>query len=301
MAKRAVVVGGTGFTGSRIVERLLSQGFEVTVLTGHPARPHPFDNKINLKPFLFDQPHTLKEVLSGNTLLFNTYWIRFEMGEVTFEKAVKNTLTLFQAAKEAGVERVIHISITNPSKESPYPYFKGKAQIEEALTSSGLSYAILRPALVFGKGDILINNIAWVIRSYHFFPVFGNPKLTPIYVEDLADAAIRFSQEPKNVVIDAVGPETLSFTELLKTIKSAIRVRALLLRTPLSVALWLAEQLNAILGEPIITRDEIGALLDNLLYSQSNPIGNTSLKKWLFENGEEIGREFASEIKRHYV
>jgi len=160
MAKRAVVVGGTGFTGSRIVERLLSQGFEVTVLTGHPARPHPFDNKINLKPFLFDQPHTLKEVLSGNTLLFNTYWIRFEMGEVTFEKAVKNTLTLFQAAKEAGVERVIHISITNPSKESPYPYFKGKAQIEEALTSSGLSYAILRPALVFGKGDILINNIA---------------------------------------------------------------------------------------------------------------------------------------------
>jgi NADH dehydrogenase len=187
-----VVTGAFGYTGKYITRRLLAKGVRVKTLTGHPDRENSFGDQVTVAPFNFDDPVALAESLRGATTLYNTYWVRFEHGDATFAKAVENTKTLIAAAGEAGVSRIVHVSITNPSPDSALPYFKGKALLEEAIIQSGLSYAIIRPTVIFGLEDILVNNIAWILRR---FPVFAVPggggyRLQPIYVEDMADIAV---------------------------------------------------------------------------------------------------------------
>jgi len=120
---------------------------QVKTLTGHPERPDPFGNQVIAVPFNFDDPAALIDELSGATTLYNTYWVRFSRGEVSFDRAVENSKTLVRAAKEAGVGRIVHVSITNPSLDSSLPCFNGKAQVEEAIIASGVSYAIVRPTV----------------------------------------------------------------------------------------------------------------------------------------------------------
>ena len=166
-----VVTGAFGYTGKYIARRLLADGIRVKTLTGHPEHPNPFGGEVVAAPFNFDDPPALIEQLSGASILYNTYWVRFSRGEVTFDRAVENTRTLIQAAKDAGVGRIVHISITNPSLNSSLPYFRGKAQVEEAIIDSGISYAIIRPTVIFGIEDILINNIAWLQHSLAAAPI----------------------------------------------------------------------------------------------------------------------------------
>lgn len=297
---RAVVVGGTGFTGSRTSSILFDRGFEVLALSGHPDRPHPL-KEVRVGRLCFDDPAALKRAIDGAQVLYNTYWIRFERGSTTFEQAVANTLTLFKAAKEAGVKKIVHISITNPSEMSKYPYFRGKAVVEGELAGLGVPYTILRPALVFGKGDVLINNIAWVLRSYHMFPIFGEFRVCPIFVDDLARAAVERADTQENEIVDCIGPECFTFRELVRTVAVNTGARALLFRTSPKTAYRLSGMLSWIIGEPVVTPDEIGALVDNLLYVEAKPIGRMSLADWVAKERDSLGRDFASEIQRHYT
>lgn len=294
------MVGGTGFTGSRISSILFDKGYEVLALSGHPDRPHP-NKEVRVGRLCFDDPPALKRAIEGSEVLFNTYWIRFERGSTTFERAVKDTLTLFRAAKEAGVRKIVHISITNPSEGSKYPYFKGKAVVERELAAIGVPYTVLRPALVFGKGDVLVNNIAWVLRSYHMFPIFGEFRICPVYVDDLARTAVEQADVRENKVVNCIGPVCYTFHDLVHTIAVKTGVRALLFRTSPQVVQRLSGMLSWIIGEPVVTPDEIGALMDNLLYVEAKPAGSMTLADWLAMEKSSIGRDFASEIQRHYA
>jgi len=135
-AELNVVTGAFSHTGKYITRRLLSMGKTVRTLTGHPNRENPFGHQVSASLFDFDNPSQLKESLKGATTLYNTYWVRFSRGEVTFDKAVENTKTLIKAAEEADVHSIVHISITNPSEKSPFPYFRGKGLVEEAIIHS---------------------------------------------------------------------------------------------------------------------------------------------------------------------
>jgi NADH dehydrogenase len=106
-------------------------------------------NKVSASPFYFDEPEKLIQVLCGAQALINTYRVRFEYDGVTFAGAVANTRRLFQAARAAGVPKVVHLSITNPALESDLPNLRGKAELEAVLRKSGLAYTILRPAVLF--------------------------------------------------------------------------------------------------------------------------------------------------------
>ena len=161
-----MVTGATGYTGRYIARRLLEEGHTVQSITGHPQRDNPFGDQVALHPFNFDRPDLLRETLSGTDTLFNTYWIRVNYGDRTHERCVEETRILFNAAKDAGVRRIVHVSVTNPDPDSPLPYFRGKGQLEEELRGLGISYAILRPTLLFSTEDILLNNIAWTIRKF---------------------------------------------------------------------------------------------------------------------------------------
>ncbi len=300
--KRYAVTGAAGYTGKYIARRLLEGNAEIINLTGHPRRPSPFGERVRSVPYDFGNPVRMAGALSGVDTLFNTYWVRFPRGKTTFEQAVRNTLALFEAARIAGVRRVVQVSITNPAPESPLPYFSGKAQVEDALRSSGLSYAILRPAVLFGREDILINNIAYFLRR---FPVFGIPgtgayRLQPIYVDDFAALAVEQGGGSENVVLDAVGPETFTFAELVRLLARAVESRARLVHLPPALAYGAARFLGLLVGDVLLTRDEIRGLMSNLLVTDSPPLGRTSLSAWALQHADVLGRRYASELARHY-
>ena len=295
-----VVTGAFGYTGKYIAQRLLDAGHELRTLTNSPQRTNPFGSRVAVCPYNFDDPPNLVAALEGADVLYNTYWVRFTHKLFKQADAVDNTLTLFDAAKQAEVKRIVHVSITNPSDDSPLEYFAGKARLERALIESGLSYAILRPAVLFGHEDILINNIAWMLRKLPIFGVFGNGRyrLQPMYVEDFADLAVHQAAQSQNVIIDAIGPETFTFRELAKTIAQAIGVRRPIVPVPPALGLALGWLLGRIKGDVIITRQEIRGLMDDLLYVDSPPAGSTKLSDWARQHADELGKHYANELAR---
>lgn len=294
------VTGAYGYSGKYIARRLLDQGRTVITLTNSLARANPFGERIKAVPFDFDRPDLLAEHLSGVAVLYNTYWVRFNHRLFKHADAVKTTLALFEAARKAGVERVVHVSITNPSEDSPLEYFRGKAVLEKALVESGLSYAILRPAVLFGKEDILINNIAWVLRHFPVFGVFGDGRyrLQPIYVDGLARLAVEQGKSRANVILDAIGPEIFTYRDLVTKIGDLIGRRRPIASVPRWLGYAVGRVLGAIVGDVVITRDEIEGLMADLLHVDSPPTGTTMLTDWVREHAETLGRHYTSELAR---
>ncbi|MBN2500998.1 MAG: NAD(P)H-binding protein [Anaerolineales bacterium] len=301
--KRNAVTGAYGYTGKYITRKLLAKGEQVITLTGNPDRPSPFNGQVPAYNFDFDNPARLVETLRGLDTLYNTYWVRFDHGDATHSVAVKNTRILLDAAVEAGVRRIVHVSITNPDANSPLPYFHGKALLEQAVMDSGLSYTILRPAVIFGPEDILINNITWLLRRFPAFAIPGDGSygLQPIFVGDMATLAVDCGASAENAVIDAIGPETFSFDELVKMLRAAVGARSLLLHTPPRLALSTSKLLSFFIGDVLLTDDELVGLMDDLLVVDSPPAGTTRLSDWARENAVILGAEYHSEIRRHYV
>ena len=299
----SVVTGAFGFSGQQIARRLLLRGEKVRTLTNHAQPGSPLYGRVQVAPLDFTDTRRLTESMRGATVLYNTYWVRFSYGGLSHEYAVRNTKTLIQAAEAAGVKRIVHVSITNPSIDSPLPYFKGKAELEQAIQSSSLSYAILRPAVLFGEGDVLINNIAFMLRRFPLFaiPGTGEYHVQPIFVEDLAELAVEGGQRSDSSTVDAVGPETYTYTELVKMIGRAIGSKSLLVHLPAGLVRLASGVLGAILKDVVLTENEIKGLMADLLVSHGPPTGRTNLEGWIKAHAGTIGATYASELARHYV
>jgi len=297
-----VVTGAFGFIGRYIARTLLESGEAVRTITTHPEKPNPFGTAVDAFPYNFDRPPDLVASLRGASTLYNTYWVRFEHGGSTFEQAIRNTITLFESAKRAGVGKIVHISVTNPSLDSRLPYYRGKALQEQALISSGLSYAIVRPTLVFGNEDILVNNIAWLIRRFPLFPIFGsgNYKLQPVYVRDVATIAVRCARESQSVTLDAIGPEIFTFEEFVRVLASKLKPGVKLVHLPPAFGIALGRLLGLAVGDVILTRAELQGLMDSMLTSGQAPNAPTRFTEWLEEHREEVGRSYSSELGRHF-
>ena len=295
-----VVTGAFGYSGKYIAARLLQAGHRVRTLTNSVGRPNPFGDQVEARPFHFTNKARLVESLRGAAVFYNTYWVRFNHGDFSHSTAVDNTLKLFEACKEAGVGRVVHVSITNPSEGSPLEYFRGKARLERALAESGLSYAILRPTVLFGKEDILINNIAWCLRWFPVFGVFGDGqyKLQPIYVDDLAELAVRQGREAANTIVDAVGPETFTYRGLVREIGAIIGKPRPIISLPPSLGYASGWLIGKFTGDVVITREEIKGLMQDLLCTKSPPAGSTQLTVWSREHAATLGQHYASELAR---
>ncbi|HKS96329.1 MAG TPA: NAD(P)H-binding protein, partial [Terriglobia bacterium] len=291
-----------GYTGRHITQRLLVEGHEVRTLTGHPGRLNPFQDRVIAAPLDFDRPAELAANLRGAATLYNTYWVRFPRGDISHEQAVENTRSLVNAAREAGVRRIVHLSVANPSLDSPLSYFRGKAAAERAVIESGLSYAIVRPTLLFGGDDILINNMAWLLRGFPVFAVPGSGKyrVQPVSVEDVAAIAVDAGRADQNLVVDAVGPETYAFNDLVALLARAVGSRARILHLPPSLAHFCTKPLGWLVGDVVLTREEIEGLMAGLLVSEETPRGRTAFSAWLGQNADRLGKRYASELTRHY-
>lgn len=297
---KIAVTGAYGYSGRYIATRLLDAGHSVITLTNSGNRQNPFGDKVPAFPFHFQQVNRLKESLRGVDALINTYWVRFDHRLFTHDEAVANSKILFQAAKEAGVRRIVHVSITNPDPLSDLPYFRGKAEVESALQQLGVSHCILRPAALFGREDVLINNIAWSLRRLPVFGVFGRGdyKLQPIYVDDFAAAAVQKIAGTADEVVDAIGPETFTYRELVKTISQALGVKRLIFGVPPVAGYWSGRLLGLLVHDVVVTREEIRGLMENRLYVDAPPLGTTRLTDWLAQHRETLGRRYTSELAR---
>ena len=297
------ITGAFSYTGKYVARLLLDRGYRVRTLTGHPGRENPFGAMVQVFRYNFERPEELRKSLLGTSTLINTYWVRFPRGELSFEAAVRNTRTLFDAAQDAGVARIVHVSIANPSAESPLGYYRGKAELEQAVIDSGLAYTIVRPTVIFGDEDILINNIAWFVRR---FPVFGIPgdgryRIRPIYVEDMARLMADAVDAQGNGVIDAVGPEIYTFEALVRLVAGAIGRSIRYVHVPASLAYLATLVAGWLVRDVVLTREEYRGLMGNLLAPDGPASGSTRFSEWLAAHKELVGMRYASEVARHYV
>lgn len=294
------VTGAFGYSGKYIAKRLLAKGHKVMTLTNSTDRENKFKGQVTAVPFNFEQPELLTQSLQGVEVLYNTYWVRFNHKTFKHADAVQNTLTLFEAAQKAGVKRIVHVSITNPSLDSDLEYFHGKAVLEQALQESGLLYAILRPTVLFGKEDILINNITWMLRKLPVFGVFGdgNYRLQPIYVDDLAKLAVAQGDTHENIILNAIGPETFTYRELVETIGELIGKKRPILSIPPAFGYWNGRIMGWLVNDVVITREEIEGLMADLLYVETPPTATTKLTDWVRSHHTTLGQAYTSELAR---
>jgi NADH dehydrogenase len=298
-----LVTGAFSYSGSRIARLLLDSGRAVRTLTFHPDRRHPLRARVQAFSYRFEDPVALARNLEGVNTLYNTYWVRFDHGRTTFANAIANSWTLFHAAQRAGVARIVHISIANPSIESTLPYYRGKALVERAVAEVDLPYSIVRPTWIFGGDrDVLTNNIAWILRHMPVFALPGSGRylVQPIHIEDLARICERAAHADGDVIMDAAGPETMSFDQLVQTIRRAVGTSSPILHLPALVMAAVSRALGLAVRDVVLTSDEISGLTSGLLVSRETPLGQIAFTEWLAEHSRSIGRSYANELQRHF-
>jgi nucleoside-diphosphate-sugar epimerase len=295
-----VVTGAFSYSGRAIAAELSRHGRRIRTITGHPQRSDDAD--IDVRPLDFDDLPGLVASLEGATTLYNTYWVRFARGSIDHERAVENSRALFSAARRAGIQRIVHVSITNPSIGSPYPYFRGKALVERALADTGVPYAVLRPGILFGGDGVLINNIAWLLRRLPVFAVGGRGdyRIRAIHIDDLAELAVVAGAARDDRIIDAVGPERPTFRQLVEQVRDAVGSRSVIVPVPGAVLPLIASVLSVPLRDVLLTSDEYRAMADGLADTDGPATGHTAISAWLAANAGTLGVTYAHEIKRHF-
>lgn len=296
------VTGATSYTGRFIAERLVAGGRSFIDLTRRPSATQPLGAAARSALLEFDHPELLAQTLEGVDTLYNTFWIRFERGPITYPLAIDRSRILFAAAARAGVRRIVHISVINAAPDAPTAYFRAKATVEDALIGSGVTYAIVRPTVTFGPGDILLNNLAWTLRR---LPVFGIPgdgryPIQPVHIDDIADLAVRAASLPGGTIIDAAGPDTFTFREFVALVREAIGSRAWVVPMPVGAALLGARLIGLVVRDEVLRRDEVAELEAGLMRSAEPPTGSIRLAGWLAANADALGRRWSNELDRHF-
>ena len=300
-----VVTGASSYTGGYIAEALLREGREVRSLSRRPpGEGHPLAGRVQFSPLRFADFEGLVESFRGAEVFYNTYWIRFPRHGSTFEEAVRNSRTLFAAAEKAGVRRIVHVSVTHATDDLPYPYFRGKAEVERALAEQDVPAGVVRPSLVFGgRQEILVNNLTWLLRRFpiFFIPGDGRYRLQPVAVQDVARLAVELGKTNERSVIDAVGPETYTFEESIRLLRDAAGTHSGIVHLRPSFVLPVTRVLGASLGDVLVTPDEMGAMTDEVMVSLDPPTGEIRFSAWVREQSEWLGRHYAHELNRNWA
>jgi len=301
LAELDAVTGAFSFTGGFIARRLLADGRRVRTLTNQPRRTGAEEMDVEVAPLQFTDREALIESLRGVDVLYNTYWIRYPHAGVGFGDAIANTRRLMGAAAEAGVRKVVHISVCNPSFDSPLDFYAAKARAETVVRQSGLQWAVVRPTLIFGPGDILINNIAWLLRRFPVFFITGHGKyrLQPVAGEDVAEIATWAAGEAGSVIVDAAGPDIVTYADLVDSIAIAIQHKRRIFFTSPTVTLMAARALGRYLKEVILTPQELAGLMGDRLVSNEPPRGRRRIEDWLLRAADGLGTSYASRLNRH--
>jgi len=296
------VTGAFSYSGASITDELIRRGRRVRTLTDHPQRAPASGPPVEVRPLDFADGVALRQSLEGVDTLYNTYWVRFSHGSTTFDTAVDNSRRLFDAATDAGVRRIVHVSITHPDTASPYPYFRGKALVEDQLAGTGISHAIARPAFLFGRDGVLINNVAWMLRHLPAVAVGdgGGYWVRGIHVDDLARLCADLGEQDTDLTVDAVGPDRMTFRTLLERVRDAVAPKTPIVSVPGWALPTLTTAFGVLLRDRLLTTDEYKAMAGGLADSQASTNGQTRFTDWLTANAESLGRHYTNDTRRHF-
>jgi len=298
-----LITGASGFIGGAIAERLVDRA-EVRGLTSHPAK-NRFGDRVRSFAYDFDEPARMAQAFRGVDVFVNSYYVRFNYGGLTFETAVERTRALLAQAKAAGVRKIVHVSVSNADTASDLPYYANKGRIEQLIAASGIDYTILRPALVVGDGDILVNNIAYFLRRLPVFTIFGDGsyRAQPITVEAFAGLALEaIDGDHREATLAVAGPSDWTFLEMVRAIRGAVGSRASIVSAPAWVALAGLRVAGALLGDVVLTSDEVKGLTREYLYAQDPLRRGIGFGQWLDRPGvaAALGAKYESELARHF-
>jgi uncharacterized protein YbjT (DUF2867 family) len=299
-----LVTGGSGYIGGAITERLLGRA-ELRSLTSHPGR-NRFGSRVRLFPYNFDRPMDMGDAFTGVDVFVNTYYVRFNYGATNFERAVESTRELISLATQARVGRIVHVSVSNASENSPLPYYKNKGRIERIVRESGLDYTILQPAIVVGSRDILVNNIAYFLRRLPVFAMFGSGdyRVQPMTLDAFADVTLEAIEgSHPGRVLPLAGPRDWTFAEMVRAIRSAVGSQARIIHAPSVLALVGLKVAGWFLGDVVLTSDEIKGLTREYLYAAQPSRLGEDFGMWLNRPGvaSELGLRYQSELALHFT
>ena len=307
-ALTVAITGAWSYSGMHVAHRLLDRGDTVLSLTNQPVPAQdPFNGKVKAVPFDFT-PGRLAERLAGVDVLACAYWTRHNRPPIghsgpwmSHAQATERSKIIIREAKAAGVKRLVWTSIANPGLDPDLPYYDGKAKVEEAVRGSGLPYAILRPACFFGPGGILVENVVWAVRRLPIFPLPSSPAsfyVRPIHVADYAETVAQAVHSQRVFVKDATGPDRVDFADLIGFTSKVIGTRTRVIYLPLRACQALYAIASRLMGETILTLDELKGLSRNRLDSLEDPTGTVSLFDYIRTNATDLGKKFLREPVR---
>ncbi len=266
--------GGTGFLGRRIVRRLADHGFFVRIASRHPAQGGAsIAAPEAVAPVYADvnDDRSVADAVAGMEAVVNAVSLYMERGAQTFRSVhVEAAERVARRARSAGVKRLILVSGIGADEHSRSPYIRSRGQGEAMVRSAFPGATIMRPAVMFGPDDAFLVTLATLLRRLPAFALFGRggTRLQPVYVEDVAEAAVRILQtaEPQ-AVYELGGPQVYTYADLLQLIGSRAGVRRLLVPIPFSAWHGLA-RIAELLPRPPLTRNQIELMeIDNVAAS----------------------------------
>jgi len=298
-----LITGASGFIGGAIADRLIERA-EIRSLTSHPAK-NRFGDRVRSFAYDFAQPARMADAFHGADVFVNSYYVRFNYGKWTFDRAVECSRHLIALARDAGVRKIVHVSVSNASEQSDLPYYRNKARIEQLVDRSGVPYTILRPAIVVGGGDILVNNIAYFLRRLPVFTIFGRGgyRVQPITLDAFADVGVEaIGGGHQNETLAVAGPRDWRFLEMVRAIRTAVRSRAAIVPAPAWLALPGLRIAGVFLRDVVLTPDEIKGLTREYLCADRPVRRGADFDAWLAlpAVAASLGRRYASELARHF-
>lgn len=302
--RRVVLIGGSGFVGSAIANRLSASGTLVLI----PTRRRSRAGHVLLLPTIdvveadVHDPATLSRLFSGADAVVNLVGILHSRGGDPYGPDFANAHVelpkkIVTACRAAGVRRLVHISALGASAEGPSEYLRSKAAGEAAIRSTGsdLDWVILRPSVMFGRNDRFLNMFADLAGLFPVLPLAGaDARFQPVYVEDVAEVVVRALSTPEAAgqIYELAGPTVYTLRELVKYVCEVTGRKRAILALPASLGA-LQARLMELAPQPLMSRDNLRSMeVDNVVSGTPLPFGLTPtaveevVPTWLGTDGQ---------------
>ncbi|HEX6842039.1 MAG TPA: complex I NDUFA9 subunit family protein [Stellaceae bacterium] len=278
---RATVLGGSGFIGRYIVQRLAARGAVVAVVSRHASdagflRPLGDVGQIALIDAGFGDDARLAASLAGADAVVCSVSTLYETRRQTFAAVnVAGPARLAQLATAAGVKRFVHISGLGAELHSASAFARSKAEGEAAVRAGFPGATILQPSVVFGPEDSFFNRFAALATYLPALPLIGGgmTRFQPVYVGDVADAVMAALTRPEapGRIYQLGGPRIYTFRELMELMLREMRRRRALISIPFALARFQAFFLERLPGPPLLTRDQVRLLQHDSIVQPGAP------------------------------
>ena len=272
---KVLVLGGTGFVGRHVCEKLQRAGWSVTVPTRRAVNAAAVQHLPRLTVIEADvhDPAALARLLPGHDAVVNLVAI-LHGSEAAFERThVELPRKIAAACQASGVRRLVHVSALGVSEDGPAKYQRSKARGEALLRAAGLDLTVLRPSVIFGAGDRFLNLFAQLQAVFPVMPLAGaSARFQPVWVEDVASAVVACLRDATTVghTYDCAGPDVLTLADLVRLAgRHGSRARPVF-PLPMGLGRLQALMMELAPGEPLMSRDNLDAMrVDNIATGQN--------------------------------